>query len=81
MISFRTSADVDANRQVVVNLPPETPIGKADLVVTVMPHQTTQENRGLVRRYFGAFQSGNPRAGDNESIDVDLEREYGGTSS
>jgi hypothetical protein len=77
MIIFRTSADIDAGREVVVKLPPETPIGKADLVVMVVPQSTPPSGGGILRRHFGAFQSGNPRSADNELIDADLAREYG----
>jgi hypothetical protein len=35
MITFRISTEVKADRQVVVTLPPEVPMGKAELVVTV----------------------------------------------
>ena len=79
MISFRTSADVDAGREVVVKLPPETPIGRADLVVMIVPHKASESRGGLLRRHFGTFQSGNTRSSDNEAIDRDLAREYGGS--
>ncbi len=35
MITFRVSADIKADRQIVLTLPPEVPTGKAELVVTV----------------------------------------------
>ena len=38
MITFRVSADVKDDRRVVVTLPAEVPIGKAELVVTVAPY-------------------------------------------
>ena len=31
---------------------------------------------GLVRRHFGAWDSGDERSADNERIDIDLAREY-----
>ena len=48
------------------------------------PKQPPDFNDSAVRaarerllRHFGAVESGDPRSGDNERIDVDLEREYG----
>jgi hypothetical protein len=72
MITFRTSADITADRQIVVKLPPETPTGKAELVVTVNPQQQAPSMRGVLRRRFGAVHSGNSRSADNEQIDADL---------
>ena len=45
MISFRISADIKDDRQIVLDIPPEVPIGKAELVVTVEPQAA-----GLSRR-------------------------------
>src|SRR4051812_34852749 len=42
MITFEVSADVKADRQIVLTLPPEVPTGKAELVVTVTS-ATTRE--------------------------------------
>lgn len=78
MISFRTSTDVDANRQVVVKLPPETPLGKADLVVMIVPHQSGNLQPGGLRRHFGALQSGDAHSADNDLIDRQLAQEYSG---
>lgn len=35
MITFRITADIKDDRQIIVNLPPEVPTGKAELIVTV----------------------------------------------
>jgi hypothetical protein len=35
MITFRLSTEIKEDRQVVLTLPPEVPIGQAELVVTV----------------------------------------------
>jgi len=43
MITFRTSAEVSADRRVVLTLPPETPIGKMELVVMVSPQQISPQ--------------------------------------
>ena len=74
MITFRTIADITADRQVVVTLPPETPIGKAELVVTVSPQQRGSLSKGTLRQRFGTVRSGNGRAADNDGIDADLNR-------
>ena len=76
MITFRTSADVPEDRHVVVNLPPETPVGRAELVVTVVPQGSKDSARGSVRRWFGSVRSGDARSADNERIDADLARSY-----
>jgi len=76
MITFRTFAEITADRQVVVSLPPETPIGRAELVVTVAPQENTPSPPGSLRRRFGAVRSGDPRSADNERIDADLARAY-----
>lgn len=48
-------------------------------VVVVHPADIQQASNGAGRwrRYAGAFNSGNPSAGDNDRIDADLAREYG----
>jgi hypothetical protein len=77
MISVRTIADITPDRQVVVTLPPETPLGKAELVVTISPQPIDAAQRGGLKRWFGAAHSGNSRSADSERIDVDLSRAYG----
>ncbi len=72
MITFRTIADVPADRQVVVTLPSETPIGKAELVVTVAPQEKGAPPTGNLRELFGTINSGNPSSADNDAIDADL---------
>jgi hypothetical protein len=79
MITLRTFADVPADRQIVVSLPPETPTGRAELVVTVTPQETRESLRGNLRRRFGTIHSGDSRSADNERIDADLARAYEGT--
>ena len=37
MITFRVSADVEPDHRVVLTLPPEVPVGKAELLVSVNP--------------------------------------------
>ncbi len=76
MITFRIFADVTADRQVIVKLPPETPVGRAELVVTVAPQETTPSPRGSLRRRFGTIRSGDSRSADNERIEADLARSY-----
>lgn len=72
MITIRTIADVTVDRQVIVCLPPETPLGKAELVVTVAPQEETALPRSVLRNRFGAVHSGDARGADNDRIDDDL---------
>jgi len=76
MITFRTSADVSEQRQVVLQLPPETPTGKAELRVTVASVEPSGAQDSL-RNYAGAIRSGDARSADNDRIDTDLARAYG----
>jgi len=77
MITFRTATEISEDRRVVLVLPPETPMGKAELVVMVAPQQVSSIGRGNLRRQFGAVHGGDPRSADNERIDADLARAYG----
>ena len=77
MITFRTSTEITADRRVVLTLPPETPEGKAELVVTVAPQGNSVSPRGSLRRRFGTVHGGDPRSADNDRIDADLSRAYG----
>ena len=73
MITFRTSTEIREDRRVVLTLPPETPLGAAELLVTVAPQrQLGDSHRGGLRRQFGGVRSGDPRSADNERIDADL---------
>jgi hypothetical protein len=76
MITIRTIADITADRQVVVSLPPETPVGRAELVVTVAPQVESGLGGGALRRRFGSVRSGNGNSADNERIDADVGRAY-----
>ena len=76
MIVFRTSARINEDRRVVLELPPQTPVGEAELVVTVEPRMPAATANGGLRRHFGAVQSGDVRSADNERIDDDLARTY-----
>jgi hypothetical protein len=77
MITFRTSTEVMADRRVVLTLPPDTPMGKAELVVTVAPQEDKVSPHGNLRRRFGTAHSGDARSADNDRIDADLARAYG----
>jgi hypothetical protein len=77
MITFHTSTNVTADRQVILTLPPETPIGKAELVVTVNSQQDRALPPGSLRRRFGTIRSNDSRSAGNERIDADLARSYG----
>jgi hypothetical protein len=77
VITFRTSAEITADRQVVLSLPPDTPIGPAEFVVTVAPQDNSCSPRGGLRRRFGTVRGGDPRFADNNRIDADLANAYG----
>ena len=76
MIVFRTSARIDEDRRVVLELPPQTPVGEADLVVTLEPRRPAGTASGGLRRHCGAVHGGDARSADNERIDDDLARAY-----
>jgi hypothetical protein len=76
MITIRLSTEVKEDRRVVLNLPLETPVGKADFVVTIEPHKAGATAGGKLRQHFGAVDSGDARSGDNDRIDADLARAY-----
>jgi hypothetical protein len=43
MITLRLTADVNADRRIVLTLPPEVPTGRADLVITVVSPQPKEK--------------------------------------
>jgi hypothetical protein len=45
MITFRVSAEVKDHHRVELTLPPEVPVGRADLVVTVSPQEAKHSRR------------------------------------
>ena len=81
MITFRTSTDIPADRQALVTFPPETPIGKVEVVVTISPVGNLPETRGNLRQRFGRFHSGDSHSADNERIDADLNGEHDQTGN
>ena len=76
MIVFRTSARINEDRRVVLELPPQTPVGEAELVVTLEPRRPAGTSSGGLRRHFGVVRSGDTRSADNQRIDDDLARTY-----
>ena len=77
MITIRTFADVTADHQVIVKVPPEVPVGRAELVVTIAPQEEAAAKRGILRERFGTVHGGDANSSDNERIDSDLARAYG----
>jgi hypothetical protein len=76
--SFKTTTDVPDDRQVTIVLPSDAPTGKADVEVTIAPHEKgASATGGDFSRFFGTVNSGNPNSADNDAIDADLAREYG----
>ena len=76
MIVFRTSARVNEDRRIVLELPPQTPVGEAELVVTLEPRRPAGTASGGLRRHFGVVRSDEVRSADNQKIDDDLARSY-----
>ena len=76
MIRFRTSTEINKDRRIVLELPPETPLGKADLTVTIAPQAAAVSGAGSLRQHFAAVRSGDARSADNDRIDADLARAY-----
>ena len=70
MNTFRTSTEITPEHRLVLALPPEMPLGTAEVVVTVAPQNGTPAPGGNVRSQFGAI------AADNQRIDADLTNAY-----
>jgi hypothetical protein len=70
MITFRVSADVKDDRRVELTLPPDTPTGKADLVVSVSPHTPETARRPRVPLADWAEQNAEHWADQLSSADV-----------
>lgn len=68
MITLRLTAYLDADRRVVLTLPPEVPTGRVELVVTV---DSPSPNRPLPKG-MGKYRSGN---GDTSEKARDLLRQ------
>jgi hypothetical protein len=77
MNTFRTSTEITADHRIVVALPPDMPLGTAEVVVTVAPQNGSPPACGNLRRHFGEIHAGDPRAADNDRIDADLTDAYG----
>ena len=56
MITLRLTAEIKADRRVVLTLPPEIPIGQADLVITV---ESPQVKDKLPRTSLAAWADSN----------------------
>ena len=55
------------------------PLNQQRELIAKLEHRNediSKEKVGNVRKYFGIFDSGDPRSADNDKIDADLEREY-----
>ena len=76
MIYFRISTEVKEDRRVVLTLPPETPVGEAELIVTIASRNPGSSRLANLRSHFGTVRSGDPRSADNDRIDTDLARTY-----
>ncbi|GIX00139.1 MAG: hypothetical protein KatS3mg111_3471 [Pirellulaceae bacterium] len=77
MIRIHISAEIHEDRRVVLQLPEETPTGKAELTVTISPQGAATSSAGHLRQHFGSVHSGDAKSADNDRIDADLARAYG----
>lgn len=48
MEAFKLSANVDAERKVLVNLPPSIPLGQVEMMIIVQPLTKGKERRGEI---------------------------------
>ncbi len=70
MITFRISADVTEDHQVVLILPPEVPTGKTDLVVTVESSISKQaRTSGVPASVIPGIAAGNGPPPDDDTIE------------
>ena len=76
MVTIRTSAEIPQDRRLVLILPPDTPLGEADLVITVAPKSGVPIDKSA-SEFFGAVRGGDATAADNDRIDRDLNQAYG----
>ena len=76
MNTFRTSTEITPDHRLVLTLPPEMPLGTAEVVVTISPQNGSPASCGNLRSHFGAIHGGDPRAADNDRIDADLSDAY-----
>lgn len=70
MITFRVSTDVPENRQVVLTLPPEVPLGATDLIVSVAPRNGSEKPR---RSSLADWADANAESWGNRLRSTDVE--------
>ncbi|MFO0968742.1 MAG: hypothetical protein U0793_24565 [Gemmataceae bacterium] len=70
MLTFRVSAEVNENREVVVKLPPETPTGKIELLVIVATENGAKPKRPRTSLADWAQQNAEDWGGRLSSEDV-----------
>jgi hypothetical protein len=76
VITFRTSTEVKQDRRVVLTLPPETPMGEAELMVTIASRPPGATQQGNLRGHFGAVHGGDALSANNDRIEADLAAAY-----
>ncbi|MGD9633714.1 MAG: hypothetical protein AB7G28_14905 [Pirellulales bacterium] len=75
MNTFRTSTEITLDDRIVVALPPEMPLGTAEVIVTVAVQNGEPPHRGNLRSLFGSVHGGDEHAANNGRIDADLNRD------
>lgn len=80
------SAQAEPLDELIKRLPSDRQDEVRDFVEFLLARQTGgtgspdgAKPKGSARRFFGAWDSGDEHSADNERIDADLAREYGGT--
>jgi hypothetical protein len=71
MITFRVSADITDDRQLMLTLPPEVPTGKAELLVTV--DSATTDDRRQPRSSLADWAETNAEDWGNRLNSADVE--------
>jgi len=48
MEAIKLAVDIDRKRKVVVDLPPDIPLGKAEILIIIQPLKSKRESRGEI---------------------------------
>lgn len=48
MEAIKLAVDIDGKRKVVVDLPPDIPLGKAEIMIIIQPLKSKRESRGEI---------------------------------
>jgi len=48
MEAIKLAVDIDRKRKVIVDLPPDIPLGRAEMMIIIQPLKSNRENRGEI---------------------------------